>query len=660
MLVRFVSRSQSRHSGCVILVAVYLVAVCCGVTGILGRSVFLPAPLSPLVLPPSAKEARRVQLAASVAEDNGIEEKAASGADDSRVEEDFLQADAETSGPKGFFPPDVDPELLGLALTLGVITGLAVAAFKISIATVTGVLYAGAIASQPSSFRQLGWYVCLIPALGGLGVTVVRFLAGGTFGPSLAEHVSEVERRVPPRPVASLARTAAAVITLGTGNALGPEGPSVELGVTLSRILCSIFPTSQRRRRQLLAAGAAAGVAAGFNAPLTGVFFALEIVPDALAAAVDQRYVGVQGGESYDSERKRQAEFDVKSRPAIAAVSVCAIFAAVVVQEILGSELALRPLMLPLDALRSPLVQLPLYLVLGIFAGGVAATFKAATASAQWLFAEGPLGTLPAGIRPVLGGLFCGGLGLVFPQVLFFGYSTLDALLAMGAADGIVDTQTEEAALLASSPLGSTVAGGIPGTGFLTLLAAKIAATSVCLGSGLVGGTFAPSLFFGAVLGAAYQASAGVALNAAAATLSAFQISIGVEPGAWGVLPQLTVADAPAYATVGAAAVLASVFRAPLTAALLLFELTRGYDIVLPLLTASGVGALVAELLTRQFSEFARLQKRSNKLVPEECEVDNEMVCKSEEAEEEKQNPRLPEECILDNEMVCKSGEESK
>lgn len=76
----------------------------------------------------------------------------------------------------------------------------------------------------------------------------------------------------------TLGKTLAAVATLGTGNSLGPEGPAVELGVASSRYVSSISNLSVQRQRMLLGAGAAAGVAAGFNAPIAGIFFALEIV----------------------------------------------------------------------------------------------------------------------------------------------------------------------------------------------------------------------------------------------------------------------------------------------------------------------------------------------------------------------------------------------
>ncbi|CAN0486251.1 unnamed protein product, partial [Discosporangium mesarthrocarpum] len=76
----------------------------------------------------------------------------------------------------------------------------------------------------------------------------------------------------------TVGKSVAAVLTLGTGNSLGPEGPAVELGVAGSRYVSSWSNLSVERQRMLLGAGAAAGVAAGFNAPIAGVFFALEIV----------------------------------------------------------------------------------------------------------------------------------------------------------------------------------------------------------------------------------------------------------------------------------------------------------------------------------------------------------------------------------------------
>merc|ERR1712028_102394 len=107
----------------------------------------------------------------------------------------------------------------------------------------------------------------------------------------------------------------------------------------------------------------------------------------------------------------------------------------------------------------------------------------------------------------------------------------------------------------------------------LTLLAAKIFTTAVAAASGLVGGTFAPSIFLGGMCGASFH-------NTVQSLLGSFAMS-----------------PVAAYAMVGAASTLAALFRAPLTASLLMFELTRNYDILIPLLASAGVGSLVSDIV---------------------------------------------------------------
>jgi H+/Cl- antiporter ClcA len=119
----------------------------------------------------------------------------------------------------------------------------------------------------------------------------------------------------------------------------------------------------------------------------------------------------------------------------------------------------------------------------------------------------------------------------------------------------------------------------------LTLLVLKLITTAVAAGSGLVGGTFAPSLFFGAMLGAALH------------DLLIPYFAVVPPLDIYG--PVLDLADVQAYALVGAGSVLAALFRAPLTASLLLFELTRDYDFILPLMASAGVGSVVADLLDK-------------------------------------------------------------
>jgi len=152
---------------------------------------------------------------------------------------------------------------------------------------------------------------------------------------------------------------------------------------------------------------------------------------------------------------------------------------------------------------------------------------------------------LPPGVPTALGGAGVGLMALAFPQVLGVGYETIEALLGSD--------------------------GGIPLVTLLALLGVKLLATTWSNASGFVGGGFAPALVLGAVLGNAYGQLLG-------------------ESGL-----HLPVAEPPAYAMVGMAAVLAGSARAPMTALLLMFELTRDIRIVLPLMAAAGLSAVLVE-----------------------------------------------------------------
>ena len=113
---------------------------------------------------------------------------------------------------------------------------------------------------------------------------------------------------------------------------------------------------------------------------------------------------------------------------------------------------------------------------------------------------------------------------------------------------------------------------------------------------GLVGGTFAPSLFLGGVLGAGFHNIASGLIEFVAKTnpdLLAYPIVQGIS-------------GLPAFAMVGAASVLAALFRAPLTASLLLFECTRNYDVILPLMASAGVASLTGDIVEKWLDEEQR------------------------------------------------------
>ena len=228
-------------------------------------------------------------------------------------------------------------------------------------------------------------------------------------------------------------------------------------------------------------------------------------------------------------------------RPSLRAVLVAAITSTLVVQVGLGDTPILR---LPAYDVRS-LWELPLYLGLGVLASVMSWALINLLALGRDPRLQALLRQLPVGLPGAIGGLAVGVIALEFPQVLSVGYDTIEALLGNG--------------------------GGIPLLTLLLLLGAKLLATGVSNACGFVGGGFAPSLVLGAVLGNCY----------------------GQLLGDGGL--HLAVAAPPAYAMVGMAAVLAGSARAPLTALILLFELTRDIRIVLPLMAAAGLSAALVE-----------------------------------------------------------------
>lgn len=214
-------------------------------------------------------------------------------------------------------------------------------------------------------------------------------------------------------------------------------------------------------------------------------------------------------------------------------------------------------------AMVSPFFELPLYMILGLACGAISVAFTKSRDFFTEMFSSGIFSSVPPQLHPLFGGLACGVTAVFVPQTLFVGYATLDQLI-----NGKIELEF---------PL------------LVELLGLKLLLSSFSLGSGLIGGVFAPSLFFGATAGTAYH-------NILAAFIEFFKHLNVPETQMFNNF--FTIANAPAYATVGAAATLGALFRAPLTSSMLMFELTQNHDIVLPVLVSTGLGGLFAELLS--------------------------------------------------------------
>ena len=402
------------------------------------------------------------------------------------------------------------------AVVVGLLGGAGVWLFKQLISLVQQL--AGALGGtlQPLG----GWTAALLPALGGLvvGLVAVRFIGRERYHglSAIIEACALAGGRLPFRkaPV----RVVAAAISIGAGASVGPEDPSVQVGANLGSLVGQALRFSEEHTRALVAGGAAAGIAAAFNAPIAGVFFALEVL------------LGELSGSSF------------------AFAAIASVISAIFTQAVSGTQPAFS---VPPYSLNS-IAELPLYLVLGLLSGPLAAAYIRLIYLARASFHAL---ALPEWAKPALAGLVVGLVGIFLPQVLGVGYGTIADILSGGSHITILM--------------------------LLALLVAKLVLTPLSIGGGFVGGVFAPSLFLGASLGGAF----GLALN--------------------GLFPGLG-ASPTAYAMVGMAAVLAGTVHAPLTAVLLLFEMTQDYRIILPLMFAVAVSLVVSR----------RLQKDSVYLLP--------------------------------------------
>ena len=414
--------------------------------------------------------------------------------------------------------PSPETLLLILSLVIGGVTGAGVVTFHYLIHVIHSLMledFMGAIASQGS------WTLACIPTIGGVIIGLMRWRFRD-FGPNMSSLIAATRGLQELSPLKPITKMVAASVSLGTGASLGPEAPSVEIGANFGMLLAQVLQLSPERQRLLLGAGAAAGLSAGFNSPIAGVFFALEVVLGSTFAT-----------------------------SSVSVVLLSAVVSALIAQICLGAQPAFA---LPVYDVRSPL-ELPLYMGLGLLASCVSLAYTEAIQLADHCF-QGKtrgfawLGRLPRPLHPIIGGAIVGLVALQLPQILGVGYETVQAMLQ--------DVKF-------SLPL------------LLLLLFVKLAVTAISLGSGLVGGIFAPAMFLGASLGSAY----GIFLE---------------------MIPALSdrVAGPPAYAMVGMAAVLAGSARAPLTAILLMFELTRDYRIVLPLMAAVGLSVWLVEFVNRR------------------------------------------------------------
>ncbi|RJX33609.1 MAG: CBS domain-containing protein [Desulfurivibrio sp.] len=433
--------------------------------------------------------------------------------------------------------------LLLLSIVVGAATGLAAVCFIELISFIHRFSY-GEISGLLPGLGRI-WFI-IIPVLGALlGGPIISHFASEAKGHGVPEVMQAlIQRGGRIRPRVAVAKIVASALCIGSGGSAGREGPIVQVGSTLGSTLGQWLSLSDERIRNLVACGAAAGIAATFNAPIAGVTFALEVLLSEMQVAVFGNVV-------------------------IAAVS-----SSIVSQFFLGRKPAF---FVPAYSMHSSW-EILLYVILGLLAALVGILFIRLLNALENFFDGLPL---PAMIKPAVGALLLGILAFFYPHV-----SSLVSPLPDESRLGLP--------LLANVPhvYGSgfdfiaQVLQGNASFGLLVMLVfLKPLATSFTLGSGNSGGVFAPSLFTGAMLGGAF----GHAVRYLAPSLP---IDIG------------------AYALVGMASVFAAAARAPLTAMLIVFEMSNDYNLILPLMAAGMTASFVAYWLHPDSIYTIKLTKR--------------------------------------------------
>ncbi|WP_407342785.1 chloride channel protein [Pengzhenrongella phosphoraccumulans] len=419
--------------------------------------------------------------------------------------------------------------LLVLALVIGAGAGVAAIGFRWLITTFTLALsghadYAGLGPVANPHVPGLGrWFVLFTPVIAGLVYgPLVHFFAREARGHGVPEVMYAVSRRggrIAPQVAA--VKALASALCIGGGGSVGREGPIVQIGAALGSTFGRVLKVTEPRVKILVACGSAGGIAATFNAPLAGVFFAMELILGDFSAQ------------------------------AFGMVVLASVTASVIGRSVLGNDPFLTLPTFTVDNL----TQYALFAVLGLLAGVVGVMFTRILYVIEDVCDRIWHG--PEWLRPAVGGFALGGLLLLLPEMYGVGYPVL----------------------------GKSIAGSY-GVAFLVLLLfGKIFATSLTIGIGGSGGVFAPSLFIGAMLGSAY----GEVLRVIAPDIAG-------SPGVYGLI--------------GMGAVFAGAAKAPITAVVILFELTGEYTIILPLMVAIVLASAISHVLARDSIYTFKLRRR--------------------------------------------------
>lgn len=402
------------------------------------------------------------------------------------------------------------------ACVIGVVSGLAAVLLKQGVGWLGGwrVYF---------SYLYPAWLV--LPAIGLTGGFVAGWLTERLAPEAAGSGIPQVKAALAGVPLALNLRVAivkliSVILTVAAGLNLGRQGPTVQIGAALAAQLSQWIPTSPEHRRQLIAAGAAAGLAAGFNAPIAGILFVVE-------------------------------EFLHDFSELTLGTAILASFVGAVVSRLLGGQGLSLNLQILSSRANASLQDIPFFLVLGLLAGLLGALFN------RGIFVSLAFNRRVLQLRlPWKVGLagLISGLVIAFLPATFRDNAGLREMVIGGESSWLV---------------------------ILLVFVVKFVLTLVAYGSGAPGGLFAPSLILGSAL--------GYLTGYAAQTLeTSVGIPLGVDPG---------VSSPTTYALAGMGAFFSAVARGPITAIVIVFEITMDFNLVLPLMIGSVTAYLISDRL---------------------------------------------------------------
>lgn len=398
-------------------------------------------------------------------------------------------------------------------MLIGLLCGLAAVVFRWMIMGVEEVLWGAADESLAFLKAQPAWRILAIPAVGGLLVGwLIRRFCPEARGHGVAEVIAAVAvRHGVIRARVAVVKAVTAAITIGSGGSAGPEGPVIQIGAAIGSSLGRRLRVSRERLRTFVGCGAAAGLAATFNAPIAGAMFAVEVI------------LGEFGAAQFSP------------------IIISSVVATLIARHAFGSG----PVFTVPDYHLASVHELLAYVVLGVLSGLISVLFIRTLYGVEALSKR--FQRVSDLAKPMLGGLLVGGMALAIPHVMGDGHTVINL------------------ALLNRIPWGL----------LLVLIFGKMLATSLTLGSGGSGGVFAPSLFMGAMLG-------GLCGQLVALGGGNFADSAG------------------GFALAGMCGVVAGTTHAPISAILMIFEITSNYSLILPLMTVCIISMAISMKLSPQ------------------------------------------------------------